>query len=977
MTKELKPAWGMHGLGYLVYKRTYARPTKNGATEEWNETVDRILDACDKQLKMQLTDSEKQDIIRYMTTMKMMPAGRFLWQLGTPTVKKLGLASLQNCASCPVNHPIKPFTWAMDMLMLGCGVGYNIQKEYVYELPKVRRAKVTRCDTNDADYIVPDSREGWVKLLGKLLKSHFYGGGGFTYSTVLIRGKGAPIKGFGGTASGPEELCWGIGAINDVLNRRAGKKLRPIDALDIMNIIGYVVVAGNVRRSAQIAIGDADDVDFLKAKRWDLGSIPKWRAMSNNSVVWDGKHELSPDFWAGYDGNGEPYGLINLDLSRRVGRLDDDMYPDPDVIGYNPCAEQPLAPYETCVTGDTRIQTREGVVAIKETVGHEVEVFNGEQWSKVKPFLAKPNDEFLKITFSDGSYLKATPYHEFSVSTPTNKKVFKKLRADQLEVGMNLPKFELPVEEGPAHPQAYALGAFTGDGYLDNGYPYICAVEGTQDRMFEATGAVSLNKMWKAEDRVKPMYRMRLDRDDSVQCGTWEELRDHALGLPDQIMDWTKQSVLEFLAGWIDTDGAIRGKGSHGEAYAIYSTSEAKIRDMQLLCRRAGINYASVWRMNKAGEETNYGVRNRDVWVLQIPTFECAEIPTKLKKASNFGSRYKANNAHPEGALIDTAPRQRIVSIEKCENEDSYCFSEPLRNMGVFGNVLTYQCCLAEIFLPNIDSKEELEHVAKYLYRIAKHSLNLACHHPDTERVVHRNQRMGIGITGYLQATEEQKGWLDGCYKKLRAFDAEYSKQMGWPTSIKLTTVKPSGTLSLLAGVTPGVHPGYSQFFIRRIRIASNSPLVDKCRQHGYPVEPVQNFDGSLDNNTMVVAFPCSYPSGTALAADTSAIEQLEYVRRLQSEWSDNAVSCTVYYRPDELGAIQEWLRNNFSDSCKSLSFLLHSEHGFAQAPYEEISEAEFKKLRDATTPITGVNFAEEDVVDELGECESGSCPIK
>jgi ribonucleoside-triphosphate reductase (thioredoxin) len=142
-------------------------------------------------------------------------------------------------------------------------------------------------------------------------------------------------------------------------------------------------------------------------------------------------------------------------------------------------------------------------------------------------------------------------------------------------------------------------------------------------------------------------------------------------------------------------------------------------------------------------------------------------------------------------------------------------------------------------------------------------------------------------------------------------------------------------------------------------------------------VEPQQNYDGSHDNNTMVVSFPCSYPSGTALAAHVTAIEQLEHVRRLQREWSDNAVSCTVYYRPEELPRIQDWLSRNFSTGCKSLSFLLHSEHGFAQAPYEEISEAEFKSLRAATTPITGVSFAEGDVTDELGECEGGHCPIK
>ena len=171
------------------------------------------------------------------------------------------------------------------------------------------KIKIERKDTGDADFIVPDSREGWVKLLGRVLKAHFFSGEGFTYSTICIRSKGAVIKGFGGTASGPEDLCWGIGEIHRILNNRAHKKLRPIDCLDIMNIIGSVVVAGNVRRSAQIAIGDFDDLEFLKAKRWDLGSIPNWRAMSNNSIVSpEDFNDMPNEFWETYN-QGEPYGL--------------------------------------------------------------------------------------------------------------------------------------------------------------------------------------------------------------------------------------------------------------------------------------------------------------------------------------------------------------------------------------------------------------------------------------------------------------------------------------------------------------------------------------------------------------------------------------------------------------------------------------------------------------------------------------------
>jgi len=260
--------WGE--IGYITYKRTYARKLNDdfdsNITEEFEDTVNRELKACVEQLGINFTEKEKQLYYDTRMSLKWSVAGRFMWQLGTSTVDKLGLPSLQNCAGVVVDHPIRPFTWAFEMLMLGSGVGYNIQKEYVYQLPPITNSdiKIKRIDSKDADFIVPDTREGWVKLLGKVLKSYFYSGEGFTYSTQLIRTKGAPIKGFGGVSSGPEELCWGIEQISKILESRKGLKLRPIDALDIMNIIGYIVVSGNVRRSAQIAIGDYDDLLLLQ-----------------------------------------------------------------------------------------------------------------------------------------------------------------------------------------------------------------------------------------------------------------------------------------------------------------------------------------------------------------------------------------------------------------------------------------------------------------------------------------------------------------------------------------------------------------------------------------------------------------------------------------------------------------------------------------------------------------------------------------
>ena len=327
--------------------------------------------------------------------------------------------------------------------------------------------------------------------------------------------------------------------------------------------------------------------------------------------------------------------------------------------------------------------------------------------------------------------------------------------------------------------------------------------------------------------------------------------------------------------------------------------------------------------------------------------------------------------------------RQTVTSITSLKgSQPSYCFTEPLRHMGVFGNVLTYQCCLGELFLPNMFSKEELFKCASYIYRICKHSLTLPCKDSkDMERIVHQNMRMGLGITGYLQATDEQKSWLSDCYKQLRDYDLKYSVQNGFPRSVKLTTCKPSGTLSILGGVTPGVHPGFSQYYKRRVRIASESPLIKLAQEHGYHVEYVKNFDGSLDYTTKIITFPQRLPEGTILAENCPAVVQLEWVKKMQTEWSDNSVSVTIYYKKGELPAIKDWLRKNYNTSIKTVSFLLHSDHGFQQAPMEKISKGEYEELTEKCRNITsvkGVCYLQED--QELiaqNECPGGICPLK
>lgn len=408
-------------VGYLTYKRTYSRRLEednlNGPTEEWADTVNRVIAASNSQLDCQFTEEEQQRLRYYMLKLKGTVAGRFLWQLGTPTIERLGLPSLQNCAFVAVDNAVRPFTWAMDMLMLGSGVGFSIQKEHVNKIPPVKKSfhGPTRHDFADADFIIPDTREGWVSLLERTLESAFSRrkSDSFRYSTQLIRGAGAPIKGFGGVSSGPEILCDGIAKISSILEKRAGKNLRPIDCLDIMNIIGSVVVAGNVRRSAQLAIGDPDDIEYLLAKRWDLGNIPPWRSMSNNSVACDDISQLHEFFWDGYEGRGEPYGLINLTLSKQVGRLGETQYPDPTVMGYNPC-----------LTGDTIVSTPNGDIRMDELVRrvalgenplvHSYNETTGVVESKPATWgaLTRESADIIELELENGQTLKLTPDHK-------------------------------------------------------------------------------------------------------------------------------------------------------------------------------------------------------------------------------------------------------------------------------------------------------------------------------------------------------------------------------------------------------------------------------------------------------------------------------------------------------------------------------------------------------------------------------------
>ena len=329
-------------LARVVTRRTYNRQD-NGFLENWDQTVERVVMGNVK--GKNVPESEIKALIRLGQDRKACAAGRGIWMSGSPSHSKIGGAALNNCWFFTADD-WNNFVIAQDLLMLGGGVGLSVEHRFTSKLPRVKKdVVIVHKGTKDADFIVPDSREGWCELTRRVLESFFVTGKSFSYSTVCVRGYGESIVGFGGTASGPIPLIKFVSNLCAILNNREGRHVRTLDAADIITATGEMVVAGNVRRSAIIILGDAWDKDYLRAKRWDLGVLPSHRSCANYSVVCDDTEDLHPMFWKTYE-QGEPFGLVNRSNMQKYGRMGE-MKPD-NAIGVNPCAEATLENGEPC-----------------------------------------------------------------------------------------------------------------------------------------------------------------------------------------------------------------------------------------------------------------------------------------------------------------------------------------------------------------------------------------------------------------------------------------------------------------------------------------------------------------------------------------------------------------------------------------------------------------------------------------------------
>ena len=957
--KARKPDFGFNGLGELTYRRTYSRVLPTGGKEEWWQTIRRVIEGVYTMQKKWIIgnnlgwDNRKaqqsaQEMYERMFSMKFLPAGRGLWAWGSPITEEKGLYLALNSCAMVTTENIKdnlaePFCFLMDASMLGVGVGFDTKGA----------GKLTiNQPLEEIDiYQITDDREGWVISVEKLINSYFLSNQktqDFDYS--LIRPAGELIKGFGGVASGSDALKQLHGNIRLLFNKNTSNKITSRDIVDTMNMIGKCVIAGNVRRTAEIAFGDANDKGFLNLKNYELNpDRMEYGWTSNNSVFANVGMDYT-DIANHIKDNGEP-GVLWLDNAKAYSRMGDAPdYKDKKVVGANPC-----------FVYSTPILTDKGYKEIGSMDGQQVILVDsngGLQNSKVFKSGIKNT---LKLTLSNNQEIICTPDHILKTSDGS----VIALHSKNIKLMPFLNYVELD--------NTYVLyGFIQGDGSLGR-------LKSDKHHGVETFIGKNDSDVWKlVESRKHTVIEegayIQDIKDELIVLG-FDSNKLPERSFPATFDTWSYDEKASFLRGCFTANGTVLSVGR----VCYKATSKSFIYQLHDVLKNT-FNIASYITTNKP---TNVKFSNGTYLLKESYDINISRFEEKVKffNKINFYQKYK--QLRLKKILIAQAPYVR--SIKRHGEIDVYDFTMPENHWGVVNGFIVHNCneqslesyesCLLVETFPNRNlDLEDYKRTLKFAYLYAKTVTLAKTHWAETNRVMLRNRRIGLSMSGIAQfitdrGLEELKKWCEEGYQTVRYYDGIYSDWLAIPKSIKVTTVKPSGTVSLLAGATAGVHYPESNFYIRRIRLSKYSDLIEPLKKAGYKIETAVG----QEDSTVVAEFPVSLGKNMRTIKDVSMWEQLSLGAFMQKYWSDNQVSQTVTFNPETEGKDIARALEYYQYQLKGVSFLPTLEYGaYKQMPYEAITEEEYNNMILNILPIDFTTSTEDGIGEKF--CNNDVC---
>jgi len=914
-------------------------PEKN-RRETWEELVTRNMEMHIR--KFPKLEGAIRDTYRFVFERKVLPSMRSLQFGGLPI--EVNPVRQYNCSYLAIDD-YRAFNETMFLLLSGTGVGYSIQKHHIEKLPTIQRAIRTK------KYLVSDNIEGWADAVKVLVKSYL---GLSSWRPLFdfrsIRAKGERLITSGGVAPGPEPLRICLAHIEAIFERKKdGEKLTSLECHDILCHIADAVLSGGIRRSAMIALFDKDDEEMLTCKFGLWYETNPQRGRANNSVVLlrDGveKSEFL-DLWKKVElsNSGEPGFFFTNDLE----------------LGTNPC-----------FTGDMRLLTESGYKSFRELslegpvslINAKGEVVEGSVWSNgVK--------KTVVLKLSNGKEIKCTPDHRFML--PDGSECLAKDTQSKRLTPLYLPNQTID--------EYVKYGFIQGDG---------------------ATGRLDSET-----HRSMEIYFGQNDLDVAEIFGYSETGRKYVNGyneilsllgmdsnplptrkFPKYFSDFSIEQRKSFLKGMYSANGSVITTSR----IAYKTTSKELAKQLVSILIGLGLNPYVTTNKEKLVEFSNGNYTCKESYDINIGRYN--EIAWFFENIG-FVQNYKM--VALKELLVARAPI--VQSIKDGDEVEVFDFNlQDDTHWGVVEGVVAHNCgeislnsmqfCnLVEVNASDVVDQKDLEERIKAAAFIGTIQASYTDFHylrPEWKRTTEREALLGIGMTGIASGKVLNLD-LQAAAKVAKKLNEDLAEVLGIMPAARITTVKPSGTSSMVLGTSSGVHAWHDEYYVRRMRIGKNEAIYTYLSI--YHPELLED-DLLYPSIQSVVSVPIKAPVGAITRSSETAISFLERVKFLHETWispghvygkNTHNVSATVTLKPTEWEEVGEWLWNN-RDSYTGLSFLPESLGSYKQTPFETIDKETYEELLKHVTELDVTKIVEINDNTNLNDqqaCAGGACLV-
>lgn len=1024
--------------------RSYQRPVEpndpESLLETWDQVCDRVVGhqrwlwtRALERIGEEFTDKHEAELTEMRVLLvnhKAMLAGRTMW-LGGTEIAKTRESSQFNCSFVEVAtiYDVVDTLW---LLLQGCGVGFKPVvgqlsgfRKALTDIQVIRSTRTEKGDPNNYEHFdkatktwtirVGDSAEAWARAAGKLVAGK-YPAVNLVLDFSEIRPAGYRLKGYGWISSGDRQIHRAFEAIARILSRRADQLLSAIDILDICNHLGTILSS---RRSAQIALLDAEDPEvdaFVAAKRdyWKNGN--DHRRQSNNSIVYESRPELEvieTQLRQMYEAGGSEPGLINAETAKKRA---------PWFRGMNPSLRR-----------GTRVLTTHGIFPIEELESQDFLVRNLDgQWSPAHCRLSGQNKPLYEITFSGGQRVWATAEHDWPIHVNGR---FVKVPTTDLRAGDALPllrQTELFNGEVGTYDDGFLVGWIIGDGWVTerkSGEQQIGMIVGDTDR--DAGIADILIRILR-ERGCQATFHPSSGGAKSAELNTInknlsELLQTAGYRSKDQLPDlvWANGSE-EFRKGLVDglfsSDGCVAAAGPDGRV-RLGSSRESLLRDVADLLGFYGLR-TSVRSQTTKAKFPNGSSGNYTQWALSI---------AGTKNVAHFAATFHLSHTEKQQKLNEVVSRKRwrvrdddLIRVKAVKETD---IREDVWDIGVADKTHCFQIapCVtgncAEILLGN----------KSFCNLVEINLLAFRENRPDLIRALHimarANYRQtlvdlrdgvlqeawhtsndflhlcGVGLTGIAACPDLSEYDYKYFSNVAKSAAVQMAQELDQPLPKNVTTVKPSGTASKVMStlewgeVPEGIHRPMGKYIFNWITYSTDDPIVTVLQDANYEVMEKPN-----EPESVLVKFPVCYDtvpferkrirrkrldpqtnSVVEIEEDVevnmeSAVDQLKRYRMLLRHWCDHNASVTVYYDPEELPAIAAWLHTHWDDYV-AVSFLLRMDPtktaedlGHPYLPQEVVTESDWAAY---TATLQDVDWSRVVYREPVAEdCATGACPI-